>query len=370
MEGAGAGTSIALGDALVIGRDPAADLCLADQLVSRRHARVRADAGGAIIEDLGSSNGTLINDVEISEPTRLAAGDRLLIGGCVIVVLSVRGDEGLVGSVVAGHRILDVVARGGMGVVYRARHERLGRVVALKVLPPELAANAGFKERFECESRLAAAIDHPNIVPLYDAGTADGLLFITMRFVEGLDLNGLLRRDGPLSLERAVSIVGQIGAALDAAHARGLVHRDVKPANVLVASGAGPESSDHCYLTDFGLTRDTSATERLTKPGEFVGTTDYSAPEQIRGDAASGAADQYALGCLLYECLTGGPPFRHAKELDVLRAHLNDDPPPVGRGDLPAGVDDVIARAMAKQPAERFASCAALTSATRALAAR
>ena len=190
-----------------------------------------------------------------------------------------------------------------------------------------------------------------------------------MRFVEGLDLNGLLRRDGPLSLERAVSIVGQIGAALDAAHARGLVHRDVKPANVLVASGAGPESSDHCYLTDFGLTRDTSATERLTKTGEFVGTTDYAAPEQIRGDAASGAADQYALGCLLYECLTGGPPFRHANELDVLRAHLNDDPPAVGRGDLPAGIDEVIARAMAKEPAERFASCAALTSATRALAA-
>ena len=382
VEGVDAEMSIVLRETLVIGRDAAAGLRLTDKLVSRRHARIRVDAVGAVIEDLGSSNGTLVNGREIQEPTCLSIGDTLLIGSCVLRVAgadrapapaptlgAASGDERLVGSVIAEHRILGVVARGGMGVVYRAQHLRLGRVVALKVLPPEMAAMPGFQERFASEARLASAIDHPNIIPLFDAGTADGLPFLTMRFVDGLDLHGLLRRDGPIALKRSISIVGQIGGALDAAHLRGLVHRDVKPANVLVASGVGPESSDHCYLTDFGLTRDTAVSQRLTKPGEFVGTIDYAAPEQIQGDAAGGAVDRYALGCLLYECLTGQPPFgRGGKEIEIMRAHLHDDPPAASakRPDLPSGLDDVIARAMAKAPEDRFATCAELTAAARA----
>ncbi len=254
-----------------------------------------------------------------------------------------------------------------MGVVYRAHHLRLERVVALKLLPPDLAANAGFRERFACESRLAAAIDHPHIIPLYDAGTADGLLYLTMRFVDGQDLGELLGRSGPLDIERAISIVGQVAGALDAAHARGLVHRDVKPANVLVASGAGAESTDHCYLTDFGLTRDTAAERRLTNPGEFVGTIDYAAPEQIRGRPAAGTVDQYALGCLLYECLTGRPPFDHPTDLEIMRAHIDERPPAVSskRDDVPKGIDGVVARALAKSPQERFSNCRELASAAR-----
>jgi serine/threonine protein kinase len=379
VEGSDAGRSVALAGDVVIGRDAAADLTLSDKLVSRRHARVHTDVDGAVIEDLGSSNGTFVNDVEIAEPTRLEVGDKLLIGESVMHLRRAmeesivspplnRAAEDLIGSQLAGYRIEAIVARGGMGVVYRAEHVRLGRKVALKLLPPDLAVNEGFRERFEGESRLAAAIDHPNIIPLYDAGKADGLLYLTMRFVDGSDLRALLEREGPLQLERAISIVGQIGGALDAAHARGLVHRDVKPGNILVASGTGPEDSDHCYLTDFGLTRDTASTQRLTAAGEFVGTIDYAAPEQIQGDSHGGAADQYSLGCVFYECLVGHPPFTHATELDVMWAHINDPAAPVSeaRSDLPKGIDAVLARAMAKIPEDRFETCAAMTAAARA----
>ena len=371
VEGPDAGRRLPLHGVLEIGRDPAASLHLADPLVSRRHARIRDEDGCAFIEDLGSSNGTLVNDREIREETRLAAGDTLVIGSSVLRLCvadsAPRSAASLVGTEFAGYRIEALVARGGMGVVYRAEHLRLHRKVALKLLSPDLAADAEFRQRFESESRMAAAIDHPNIIPLYDAGMVDGLLFLSMRFVDGLDLKALLERDGALDFERAVSIVAQIGAALDAAHLRGLVHRDVKPANVLVAAEAGTGAPDHCYLTDFGLSRDTSARSRLTKPGEFVGTLDYAAPEQIRGDAHGGAADQYALGCLLYECLTGHPPFERDTELDVIRAHINDDPPAVSalRPDIPRGVDAIVARAMSKDPEQRFPSCAAVVSATR-----
>jgi hypothetical protein len=273
-----------------------------------------------------------------------------------------------IGSELAGYRIEAMIGRGGMGVVYRAEHLRLGRKVALKLLPPELAENVGFRDRFESESRLAAAIDHPNIIPLYEAGDAEGLLFITMRFVDGLDLKALLQREGPLPLERVISIVAQVGGALDAAHARGLVHRDVKPANVLVASGAGPEASDHCYLTDFGLTKDTSSAVAITGTGQFVGTIAYVAPEQIDGAEQGGATDQYALGCVFYECLTGHQPFERKTDLDVIWAHLNDEPPLVSelRTDLPPGIDEVVARAMAKAPEDRHANCAAMVLAARA----
>jgi serine/threonine protein kinase len=373
VEGPEAGRCIALaGGVLEIGRDSAASLRLADPLVSRRHARISNEDGRAVIEDLGSSNGTLVNDRPVRGRLELSVGDKLVIGDSTLVVRgdpapTARSAASLVGSEFAGYRVEAIVARGGMGVVYRAEHLRLQRKVALKLLSPELAMDAEFRRRFETESRLAAAIDHPNIIPLYDAGIEDGSLFLAMRFVDGLDLRAVLEQDGPLELDRAVSIVGQVGAALDAAHRRGLVHRDVKPANVLLASGAGAEASDHCYLTDFGLSRDTRSDSRLTKPGEFVGTVDYAAPEQIRGDACDGAADRYALGCLLYECLTGHPPFEHDNELAVIRAHVRDDPPAVSarRPDLPRSLDAIVARAMAKQPGDRFASCAALVLASR-----
>jgi len=273
-----------------------------------------------------------------------------------------------IGTELAGYRIEALIGRGGMGVVYRAQHLRLGRKVALKLLPPELADNEGFRERFESESRLAAATAHPNIIPLYDAGEADGMLFLTMRFVDGSDLKALIDREGPLAVERAISIVAQVGGALDAAHARGLVHRDVKPANVLVASGAGPEASDHCYLTDFGLTKDTSSSIALTAVGQFVGTIDYIAPEQIQGVTRGGAADQYSLGCMLYECLTGHPPYERKTELDVMWAHLNDDPPRITerRPDLPRAIDAVLSTAMAKAPENRFPDCRSITTAARA----
>jgi serine/threonine-protein kinase len=272
-----------------------------------------------------------------------------------------------IGSELAGYRIETAIGRGGMGVVYRAEQIRLGRKVALKLLAPELAENAGFRARFEHESRLAAALDHPNIVPLYEAGEADGLLFISMRYVEGTDLRALLNREGRLEPRRAIDVAAQVAGALDAAHARGLVHRDVKPGNILISPGAAAGAPEHCYLTDFGLTKDTSSPVELTATGTFVGTIDYIAPEQIEGSAPDGRGDQYALACVLFECLTGHPPFPRDQEIVVMWAHLQDEPPAVtaDRPDLPAALDAVIARAMAKAPGERYASCTAMVDAAR-----
>ncbi|MEA2221039.1 MAG: hypothetical protein QOJ35_3665, partial [Solirubrobacteraceae bacterium] len=260
------------------------------------------------------------------------------------------------------------VGKGGMGVVYRAEDLQLGRKVALKLLSPELAENEGFRERFVSESRLAAAIDHPHIIPLYGAMDAEGLLFLIMRYVDGIDLKALLKRDAPLAPERAFTIVGQIADALDAAHARGLVHRDVKPANVLVDVTTSAQASEHCYLTDFGLTKDTSQDIALTATGQFVGTIPYVAPEQIDGAGQGPATDQYALACVLFECLTGHTPYERKTELDVMWAHLNDDPPSITelRPDLPDDLDAVIAKALAKEPEERYETCGAMVAAARA----
>jgi hypothetical protein len=273
-----------------------------------------------------------------------------------------------IGSELAGYRIEVPIGRGGMGVVYRAEQLRLGRKVALKLLAPELAENQGFRARFEHESRLAAALDHPNIVPLFEAGEADGLLFISMRYVEGTDLRALLSRGGRLEPERALAIAAQVGSALDAAHTRGLVHRDVKPGNILIAEGAAPDLPEHCYLTDFGLTKDTSSPVELTATGTFVGTIDYIAPEQIEGAKPDGRGDQYALACVLFECLTGHPPFPRDEEISVMWAHLQDEPPTVtaDRPELPAAIDAVIAQAMAKSPTVRYATCTAMVAAARA----
>jgi ABC-type transport system substrate-binding protein/DNA-binding beta-propeller fold protein YncE len=270
-----------------------------------------------------------------------------------------------VGSQLGSYRIELLLGRGGMGVVYRATDLRLGRKVALKLLAPHLTADARFRERFLAESRLAASIDHAGIIPIYEAGEAEGHLFIAMRYVEGTDLAELLRAEGALNPDRAVGLVAQLADALDAAHARGLVHRDVKPSNALVVrEGAG----EHVYLADFGLTKQLLTEGSVTASDQLVGTVDYLAPERIRGEPADGRADLYALGCVLFECLTGTPPFPRDTEAAAFYAHLEDVPPRVSerRPGLPRALDDVVARALAKEPRDRWPSGAALTDAARA----
>jgi serine/threonine-protein kinase len=268
-----------------------------------------------------------------------------------------------IGTEVAGFRIESVLGRGGMSVVYVAEQIRLGRKVALKVLTNELAWDEQFRERFVRESHIAATIDHPNIIPIYDAGEADGLLYIAMRFVQGPDLKEILKR-GNLGVGRTIFLIEQLASALDAAHAHALVHRDVKPGNILLE-----ETTDHAYLTDFGVAKQTTA-RGLTSTGHFLGTVEYAAPEQIEGGPVDARTDVYALGCVLYECLTGSPPFSHGTEHAVLHAHLVDPPPSVTRArpELPHMFDGVIATAMAKSPSDRFASCGDLAHAARAAA--
>src|ERR687895_1723388 len=223
--------------------------------------------------------------------------------------------DALIATEFAGYRIDRRIGRGGMGVVYLATDLRLERSVALKVLAEDLARQPGFQRRFVGESKLAASLDHPNVIPIYAAGEHQGVLYIAMRFVPGQDLRTLLREEGRLEPERAARIVAQVASALDAAHTHGLVHRDVKPANVLV-TGAGED--EHAYLTDFGLTKRSVSESGLTEGGQWVGTVDYVAPEQLKGDAVDGRADVYALGCVLYEALTGEAPFQRENELAKL----------------------------------------------------
>jgi CheY-like chemotaxis protein len=259
------------------------------------------------------------------------------------------------GTQLAGYRIEGVVGRGGMGVVYRATHLHLDRIVALKVLGAELVDSPGFRERFLREARTAASISHPAMVTVYDAGDSDGQLYIAMQYVDGADLGALLREEGALEPGRVVSLLRQIAAALDVAHARGIVHRDVKPANVLI-------DSELCYLTDFGLTKNISSETVLTARGHFVGTVHYMAPEQVEGAAVDARADVYALGCVVFHALTGQPPFERESEVSVAMAHLNDVPPTLMsvRPDLPTGLDAVLATALAKRKQDRQASCGEL----------
>jgi serine/threonine protein kinase len=267
------------------------------------------------------------------------------------------------GAEIAGYRIESVIGRGGMAVVYRAEDSRLGRKVALKLLAPVLAQNQHFQQRFIRESRLAASLDHPNIVPIYEAGESDGHLFIAMRYVPGSDLKAVLAEEQRMSPARLLRLFVQIGDALDAAHLLGLVHRDVKPGNILVSSvteHSGHAHPDHVYLTDFGLTKRTSSLSgSLTEAGHFLGTVDYVSPEQIQGGPLGPATDTYALGGVLYECLTGQLPFNRDDDAAVLWAHLVEMPPPVtaARPDLPPAIDDVVSRAMAKAPEDRYDSC-------------
>ncbi len=273
-----------------------------------------------------------------------------------------------IGTELAGYRIESLLGRGGMSVVYLAEQEFPKRKVALKLLAPELAEDEAFRERFIRESNAAASIDDPNIVPIYGAGEADGVLYIAMRYVEGTDLRRVLDQEGPLDPIRAVSIVTQAASALDVAHASGLVHRDVKPGNILLAArAAGSGPLDHVYVSDFGLIKRRGAEKDLTRSGQIMGSVDYIAPEQILGKPVDGRADVYSLGCVLYECLTGDVPFPGDVDMAAMWAHVHEKPPKATatRPELPPGIDDVIVKALAKSPDDRFATCEELAVAAR-----
>jgi serine/threonine protein kinase len=262
-----------------------------------------------------------------------------------------------VGSRLARYRLEEQIGQGGMAVVFRAHDEQLGRQVALKVMAPALAADDAFRQRFVRESRAAATVDDPHIIPVFEAGETDGVLFIAMRYVGGGDVGTLVRRHGPLSASRAAAIASPIASALDAAHHRGLVHRDVKPANMLL--DVQPGRPDHVYLSDFGLSKRTLSSANLTGSGQFLGTLYYSAPEQIQGQRVDGRADQYALACAAFELLSGAPPFPREQITAVMWAHMSEAPPALTsrRPELPSAVDGVLARALAKAPADRYATC-------------
>jgi Protein kinase domain len=273
----------------------------------------------------------------------------------------------LVGEDFAGYRLRGVLGRGGMSVVYEAENARLGNTVALKVLAPELSTDDTFRARFLKESRIAASLNHPNVIPIYDTGPYEELLYISMRYVAGSDLRTELNSRGRIPPERALQLIGQVGRALDAAHRLGLVHRDVKPANVLIERGTD-EDPDHAYIADFGITKHTLSNSGLTATGQLVGTIDYIAPEQIQGKSVDGRADIYSLGCVLYECLTGRVPF--VKDLDaaVIWAHVEELPAPPStiRAELPGGIDEVIMCALAKDPDDRYQTCREFVAAARA----
>jgi pSer/pThr/pTyr-binding forkhead associated (FHA) protein len=407
--GADAGRRLELGDELVIGRAVSGDGLLGDDHeLSRRHARVARDAGGRLtIEDLGSANGTFVNGERVRESRPLRLGDSVRIGSTTLQLTQVgqapsapapepeipppgrvtagpapatpppppatpppapaRSSpapaapspdlSGLpsalpAGSVIAGCRIEDVISYGDMAIVYRAEELALQRPVALKLIHPEHSGEERFRELFRRESKVAAAIDHPNVIPIFDAGDEDGVLYLTMRLVEGTDMRALIAAEGRIEARRAARIIRQVGAALDAVHAHGMLHRDVKPSNVLIAR------QDHVYLSDFGLAKRAAADGGLTRQGSIIARAEYVAPEQILGQPADARSDIYALGCLLFETLTGEAPFARWRDGPEALAHLNAPlPSPVELcPGLPGEFDDVVRRAMAKDPSERYAS--------------
>ena len=389
--GTAPGRRIVMGDELVIGREVSGEGRLGDDpKLSRRHARVIREASGRLtVEDLGSANGTFVNGEPVRGPRILNRGDSLRVGATTLELVQVEtapqapaadrpsaaappaaqvkpaplerprapavraGARVLAaGSVFAGCRIERVISHGDMGVLYRAEELALRRPVALKLILPEYSEDERFRERFRRESKIAAAIDHPNVIPIFDAGDADGVLYITMRLVEGTDLCALIAAEGALDPLRAARIVQQVGAALDAAHARGILHRDVKPSNVLLAAG------DHVYLTDFGLAKRADSGEGLTRRGTIVARAEYVAPEQILNQRVDARADVYALACVLFEALTGEAPFARWSGGPEALAHVEAPrPSPIDlRSDVPRAFDEVVRRGMATDPNERYPS--------------
>ena len=268
-----------------------------------------------------------------------------------------------IGEEFAGHRIESILGRGGMGVVYLAEDLRLGRKVALKLLPPELAADSEFRKRFDRESRTAASLEHPHIVPVYGAGEIGGLLYIAMRYIRGSDLSALVHQEGSLDSERALRLLAQIADALDEAHERDLLHRDVKPQNILVEV-TGTSSAESAYLTDFGLTKPRGS-KTLTGVGQIAGTLDFMAPEALRGEDLDRRADVYSLGCVLYQCLTGALPFDRPSDAATITAHLQEPPPKVSDTGMSMEMDAVVALAMAKHRDDRYPSCGELIAAAK-----
>ncbi|MGW0803213.1 serine/threonine protein kinase [Nonomuraea sp. NPDC002799] len=270
-------------------------------------------------------------------------------------------ERSLIGQEVAGYYIEDIVGKGGMAVVYLALDPRLSRRVALKILNPVLSVDDRFRQRFILESRTVASIEHPNIIPIYEANAdADGVLYIAMRYVDGLDLRRLIYDRGPLGIGQGNQIFAQVAAALDAAHAHDLIHRDVKPANILLAG-------DHVYLTDFGITKHRSSISGLTQTDQFIGTPRYMSPEQINKETIDGRCDQYALACVVYESLSARLPFQRENDIALLWAHLAETPTPLSeiRPELPPQVDDVMSRALAKSPEHRYSTCTEFVTALR-----
>jgi len=275
-----------------------------------------------------------------------------------------------IGSQIGNYQLIDFIDAGGMGAVYLAQHLYLDRQVAFKVLSEDLSGDDDFRRRFLRESRLAEKLsDHPHVVRVYDAGEADGVLYMAMRYVGGTDLRQILKAESRLAVDRTLSIVSQVGSALDAAHAIGLIHRDVKPANILIDTT--PDGSDYCFLADFGLVRDIHAGTRLTRTGFFVGTPDYMAPEQIEPERLGeepldGRVDVYSLGCVLFECLAGKAPYAGDRAMQAaILAHLSNSPPRVTEvcPDLPREIDDVMAKALAKARDQRYPTAGALAEA-------
>lgn len=274
------------------------------------------------------------------------------------------------GTEVSRYRVEELVARGGMGLVYRARDVRLDRQVALKVLSPELSGDERFRERFVRESRLTAAVDHPHVIPVYEADEWNGLLYLAMRFVRGVDLHTVLASTGRLDAETVLPLLTQAGDALDAAHEIGLVHRDVKPGNFMLAGAAAGRvpPGTHVYLTDFGLTKRATSVSGLTRTGQFLGSLHYVAPEQIRGEDVDARTDVYALACVAFELFTGQPPFRQDQDAALLWAHMSIPPPRLtdDRPDLPDELDDVLAAGLAKDAADRPETCGGFVRSVRA----
>jgi serine/threonine protein kinase len=268
-------------------------------------------------------------------------------------------DLPLVGDNFAGYRLRSVLGRGGMSIVYQAENPRLRNLIALKVLSPDLATNQVFRTRFREESQIAASLNHPNVIPIHDFGSSDGLLYIAMRYVSGTDLRHLIAERGQLAPRTAVYLLEQAARALDAAHRRGLVHRDVKPGNLLIAQGNDDGDPDHVYLADFGITKYVGARTGLTVAGTVLGTVHYISPEQIQELTVLGSGDQYSLGCVLYECLTGRAPFERSSNEALMWAQVQEFPAPASllRPELPPAIDEVFARVLAKHPADRYGNC-------------
>jgi hypothetical protein len=273
----------------------------------------------------------------------------------------------LVGTEFAGYRLRAVLGRGGMSIVYQAENPRLRNLIALKVLAPELAGDQVFRARFREESQIAASLNHPHVIPIHDFGSSDGLLYIAMRYVSGTDLRHLIAERGWLAPDATVHLLGQAARALDAAHRRGLVHRDVKPGNLLIARGTEDGDPDHVYLADFGITKHVGGRTGLTVAGMILGTVHYASPEQIQELAVLGTADQYSLGCVLYECLTGRAPFEKSSSEAIMWAHVHEfaAPPSRLRPGLPPAIDEVFARVLAKDPDDRYADCREFIAAAR-----